>query len=94
MSISPFINFIGSIIYLYTMGLFIWIILGFLIKFNIVNSYNHLVQKIMGFGYNLYNPILSKIRRILPPFSGIDLSPLLLLLLLELIKGLLYSISI
>ena len=92
MNISPFINFFGSIIYLYTMGLFIWIILGFLIRFNIVNSYNHIVQRIMNFGHKLYNPILSQIRRILPPFSGIDLSPILLLLLLELIKGLLYSI--
>ncbi len=74
------------------MGLFIWLILGFLIRFNIVNSYNHFVQKIMNFGFSLYNPILSRIRKIIPPISGIDLSPLVLLLALELIKGLLYSI--
>jgi YggT family protein len=92
MNISPFINFIGSLLYLYTMGLFIWVILGFLIRFNIVNSYNNIVQKIMGFAHNLYEPILSKIRRIIPTFSGVDLSPLILLLLLELLKGLLYSV--
>lgn len=92
MNISPFINLIASIIYLYTTGLFIWLIIGFLIRFNIVNSYNSIVQQLMSFGQRLYEPILSKIRSIIPPISGIDLSPLFLLLLLELIKGLLYTV--
>jgi YggT family protein len=76
------------------MGLFIWLIIGFLIRFNVVNSYNKFVQQIMSFGNSLYESVLSKIRRVIPPISGIDLSPLLLLLLLELTKGLLYSIQL
>jgi YggT family protein len=94
MNISPFINLLGSVIHLYTMGLFIWLIIGFLIRFNVVNSYNKFVQQIMSFGNSLYESVLSKIRRVIPPISGIDLSPLLLLLLLELTKGLLYSIQL
>ena len=87
MNISPLLNLIFTVVNLYIFGLFVWIALGFLSKFNIINSYHPLIRKIMEFGYSIYNPPLHQIRRIIPPIAGIDLSPLVLILLLELIKG-------
>ena len=42
--------------------------------------------------YDLTEPILAPIRRILPPSSGLDFSPLIALLLLELVRMLLFQL--
>lgn len=87
MNISPLLNLVFTVINLYVFALFVWIALDFLSRFNIINSHHPLVRRLMDFGYSLYNPLLEKIRKIIPPVAGIDLSPLILILLLELIKG-------
>lgn len=92
MILSPFINLLLSIISLYSTGLIIWIILGLLVRFNIVNSFNQIVQKLVRFGNDLYEPILRRIRRFIPSFGGIDISPIILILLLELLRGIIISI--
>lgn len=40
--------------------------------------------------YALTEPVLAPIRKVLPPFGGLDLSPLLLLIALQILKGLLF----
>ena len=40
--------------------------------------------------YGLTEPILAPIRKVLPPMGGLDLSPMVLLIALQLLKGLLY----
>lgn len=42
--------------------------------------------------FDLTEPILAPIRRILPPSSGLDFSPLIALLLLELVRMLLFQL--
>ena len=42
--------------------------------------------------YELTEPILAPIRRILPPTSGLDFSPLIALLLLELVRMVLFRL--
>lgn len=92
MILSPFINFLLTLISLYSTGLFIWIILFLLIRFNVLNSYSQIVIRLMRFGSDLYDPPLNKIRKYIPLVGGIDLSPIILILLLELLKGVLVSI--
>ena len=74
-------------------GLFIWAIilsavLSWLIGFNIVNINNKLIYIIADFLNRLTEPFLSPIRRILPYLGGIDLSPVILILLLIFLKDL------
>ena len=38
----------------------------------------------------LTEPVLAPIRRVLPPMGGLDLSPMVLLIALQILKGLLY----
>lgn len=92
MTISPLINLINTVISLYTTGLIIWLVLNILSRFDIINSSHPFVRKIMSFGYSLYEPILYQIRRVIPLIGSIDLSPLVLLLLLNFARGLLFSI--
>ncbi len=46
----------------------------------------HPVAKLLN---NLTEPALAPIRKIIPPMGGLDITPMLLLILLQLIKGIL-----
>ena len=74
-------------------GFFIWAIIlsalmSWLIGFNIVNINNKLIYILADFLNRLTEPFLSPIRRILPYLGGIDLSPVVLILLLIFLKDL------
>ena len=73
------ITFIG----LYRWVVIISVIMSLLISFNIINRYQPLVQQIGMVLTRLTEPVLGRIRRIMPPLGGLDLSPVLLLIGLE-----------
>jgi YggT family protein len=77
---APFVMLISSIISLLNLGLFIYVILGMLISFNIVNNHQPIVQKVMFALKRIYEPMLRPIQKILPDMGGIDISPILLFL--------------
>ena len=77
---EPVYWLIHSVINLYQLVIFIYFITRILIQFDVVNSYNQIVQFILQFGSALVEPVLAPIRKIIPLINGIDLSPLVLLL--------------
>ncbi len=91
MNINPFINLVNSIISIYTTIFILWIIVGWLIRFQIINPYQQFVKKVMSFCHQIFEPPLQQIRKFLPPVAGIDLSPLVLFLLLNFIKEFLFT---
>lgn len=91
MNLNPFVNLLISIISLYTTGFIIWIILAWLIRLQIINGYQYIVTRIMKFSYQIFEPPLVQIRKIIPSISGIDLSPIVLLLLLNFAKEFLFT---
>ena len=71
--------------------LYIWIviasaILSWLVAFNVVNTNNRVVLVIGDTLYRLTEPTLRPIRSILPNLGGIDISPVILILLLLFIR--------
>ena len=63
-------------------------VLSWLIAFGVINTHNQLVAQVYQFTNQLTEPFLRPIRRIIPPFNGMDLSFLALyfgIILLELI---------
>lgn len=73
-----FIGFIGEIIWLYTYVLIASVVLSWLIAFNVVNTRNRFVAVITEFLFRVTEPFLRPIRRVVPNFGGIDISPLIL----------------
>ena len=61
-------------------------ILSWLIAFNIVNMRNNLVRSVATGLYQITEPLLRPIRRILPNMGTIDISPVVLYLLILLIE--------
>ena len=85
-------------IYLFNnvIDLFVWAIIlsalmSWLIGFNVVNVNNKIVYIIADSLNRLTEPFLSPIRRFLPFLGGIDLSPVVLILLLIFLKDLINS---
>lgn len=75
-------NLIGTIISIYIFLLVAQAILSWLIVFNVVNTRNRFVYMVGDFLYRITEPVLRPIRRVLPAMGGIDLSPLVLILIL------------
>ena len=80
-----------QILDLYWWIVIINVIISWLIGFNVLNTQNRFVFMIFGFTNQLTNPILNRIRNVLPNFGTIDASPVVLLLALWFIKSLMYE---
>jgi YggT family protein len=63
-------------------------ILSWLVAFNVVNTRNPLVAGIAEFLYRITEPVLAPIRNIMPNFGGLDISPIVLILIIYLIQKL------
>ena len=84
-----FISLFDTIINLYIWALIVSAILSWLVAFNVVNTRNQLVHTIGSFLHKITEPALRPIRRFLPNLGGIDLSPVILILLLVFTRNLL-----
>ncbi|MBB4211114.1 hypothetical protein CCR85_12260 [Rhodothalassium salexigens] len=68
-------------------GLYQWMvifqaILSWLVAFNVVNTRNDFVNMVGTFLYRITEPALRPIRQIMPDLGGVDISPLVLILIL------------
>jgi YggT family protein len=64
----------------------IWVVLGLLIAFNVVNTRNQVVSTISRGLDQLFTPLVRPIRRILPSAGGLDLSPAVLMILVIVVQ--------
>ncbi len=80
---------INSIINIFIFILIVQVIMSWLIAFNVVNTRNRFVYMVADVAYKITEPVLRPIRRIMPNLGGIDLSPVVLILLLGFIQRLL-----
>ena len=92
--IGPLFTIINIAIDLFIWVLIISAILSWLIAFNIVNTQNQLVYLIRDFTYRLTEPLLAPIRRMIPDLGGVDLSPIILILILYFIQMVLKNIAL
>jgi YggT family protein len=82
---------ITTVIDLYVWIIILQVVLSWLIAFNVINTQNRFVYLVGDFLYRITEPAMRPIRRILPNLGGIDLSPIVLLLLLYFAQRLLFE---
>jgi len=80
---------ISTLIQIYIWLLIAQAVLSWLIAFGIVNRHNRIVGTIEDFLWRITEPVLRPIRRILPNLGGIDISPVIMILLLLFVQRLL-----
>ena len=83
--------FFDSVVTLIIWAVIISAILSWLVGFNIINVRNRLVYIIVDSLQRITEPLLLPIRRLLPNLGGIDLSPIVLILLLIFFRNLVFE---
>jgi YggT family protein len=73
------------------LNLYIWLliaaaVLSWLVAFNVVNSRNQVVAMVGDFLYRITEPLLRPIRSVMPDLGGIDLSPVILILIIIFVR--------
>ena len=83
---------LDSIITIYLWIIIINAILSWLVAFNVLNTQNKFVFSILDATYKLTDPALNKIRRFIPTFGSIDISPVILILFLMFVRNIIFEI--
>jgi len=81
------------------LGLYMWAviiaaIMSTLVSFGVLDTRNHVVRTIGDFFYRITEPALAPIRRRMPDLGGIDISPLILILLIIALRTALQHIEL
>src|ERR1700689_2258042 len=81
-----------AVLSLYISVIVIGAILSWLVAFGVINMHNRFVQMMSDFIYRATEPVLRPLRRILPPMGGLDLSPLVLILIIIFLQSFLRNL--
>ena len=78
-------------IVLIVLQIYVWLliasaVLSWLVAFNVVNTRNPVVHMIGDFLYRITEPVLRPIRNFMPSLGGLDVSPVILILIIWLIE--------
>ena len=85
---------LDSVISIYLWIIIINALLSWLVAFNILNTQNRFVFSVLDTTYKLTDPVLNKIRRFVPTFGSIDISPIILILGLMFLRNLVFEIFV
>lgn len=77
----------------FVITVFIWIlianaVMSWLVAFNVIDPNNSIVRQIGYFLWRITEPVLAPVRKILPSMGGIDLSPILVIIVLYFVRNL------
>ena len=83
---------LDSVITIYLWIIIINAILSWLVAFNVLNTQNRFVFSVLDATYKLTDPALNKIRRFIPTFGSIDISPVILILILIFLRNIIFEV--
>lgn len=87
---TSLILLVNIILEIYTWLLIAWVVVSWLVAFDVINTRNRFVYLVSDFLFRITDPVLRPIRRFVPNIGGIDVSPVILLLLIWLIRDLMF----
>jgi YggT family protein len=83
--LMPIFNLIDTILSLYVIVIIVRVLLNLLLVFGVLDYRNPAVRSVEDVCAALTEPLLRPIRRFLPSFRGVDLGPLVLLLVIQIL---------
>lgn len=79
-------DIIDMILQLLVWIIIIQVILSWLVAFNVINTHSNFVRTVVEVLERITAPFYRPIRKILPDFGGIDLSPIVLILAIQIVR--------
>ena len=92
MDIIAFI--LTKLLYIYMWILIAFVVVSWLVAFNVLDARNPKGRQIMELLQKLTDPVLKPIQRAVPPIAGIDLSPFIAFIAIELLIGLIWRLAV
>jgi YggT family protein len=77
---------VDTVLGLYTAIVIAAVVASWLIAFGVVNTSNQLVRQVVRVLDALTDPLFRQVRRVIPPIGGLDLSPIIVLIGIELLR--------
>ena len=84
--LDPISWLILKVLELYSWVVIAAVVVSWLISFGVINTYNRFVYMVNDFLYRITDPALRPLRRIVPNLGGIDISPVVLILIIYFIQ--------
>lgn len=78
--------FAYRILGVYSYLIIAYVLINIFISFNIINDNNKFINIIMDSLYKMIEPLLAQIRRFIPIFGSLDLSPVILLIIVDTVQ--------
>jgi YggT family protein len=72
----------GAVLDLLWWAVMLAVVVQLLVNFGVLDTRNRIVWTIADFLYRVTEPLFGRVRRVLPSFGAVDLSPLVVLLLI------------
>ena len=82
----PLLQVLSVALDLYKWVVVVWVILSWLVAFNIINNHNQFVRTVGRALEQVVEPALRRIRRYVPLFGNMDVSPVILFLIILFIQ--------
>jgi len=80
-------EYLSTLIYVYTLLIILYVVIQLLFSLGLRPPYSRATDVVMAFLRDICEPFLRVFRRLIPSFGGIDLSPLLAIITLEILNG-------
>ncbi len=79
---------ISFLISIYISAIILFVVMGWLIALDIVNEENDAAVRLMTFLHKITDPVFTPIRKYVPPIAGMDFTPLIVIIGLQIIASL------
>jgi YggT family protein len=80
-------GFLSTLIYVYTLLIILFIVIQLLFAVGLRPPYSRTMDALLGFLRDICEPFLRLFRRLVPAFGGIDFSPILAILTLQIVNS-------
>ena len=87
--LNPLIEVLLLVLYLFQWSLIVYILISLLVQFGVVNPYHSIINLIQNSLSQIHEPILNILRRYIPIFGNLDLTPLIVFVVIHFISGIL-----
>jgi len=85
--LAPIITLVIEILEIYKWVVIISVVTRWLIALGVLTTANHVVRGVLDVLYRLTEPVYRPFRRFLPNFGGLDVTPLIVLLIIWLVQA-------
>ncbi len=91
--LMPFLDILGFVVDIYFKVVVVDIVLYWMLHYKLLTVHNKYAEKFMQILHNITEPVYSQIRKRIPPISGYDVAPYVLLLVIAFIGSFITHLS-